>query len=113
MAKRFIFTSESVSGGHPDKMCDQVSDAILDACLAQDPDSHVACETAVKTGLVLVLGEITTKAQIDVYLKKVENHLHTKTFTFFLADLFIIDYTIFSTYTLKPTAFKVEEIYQD
>ena len=66
MAKRFIFTSESVSGGHPDKMCDQVSDAILDACLAQDPDSHVACETAVKTGLVLVLGEITTRAQLDI-----------------------------------------------
>nr|BAN38098.1 S-adenosylmethionine synthetase, putative [Entamoeba histolytica] len=66
MAKRFFFTSESVSGGHPDKMCDQISDAILDACLAQDPKSHVACETATKTGLILVLGEITTNAVIDI-----------------------------------------------
>jgi len=66
MSKRFLFTSECVSSGHPDKMCDQISDAVLDACLAQDPDSHVACETAVKTGLVLVLGEITTNAVVDI-----------------------------------------------
>ncbi|KAL7720594.1 S-adenosylmethionine synthase [Entamoeba marina] len=66
MTKRFLFTSECVSSGHPDKMCDQISDAILDACLAQDPNSHVACETAVKTGMVLVLGEITTNAVVDV-----------------------------------------------
>lgn len=60
-----MFTSESVSEGHPDKLCDQVSDAVLDACLAQDPYSKVACETASKTGLVMVFGEITTKASID------------------------------------------------
>jgi len=61
----FLFTSESVGEGHPDKIADQVSDAILDACLAVDPDSKVACETATKTGMVMVLGEITTKANID------------------------------------------------
>ncbi|KAI0705928.1 methionine adenosyltransferase [Cytidiella melzeri] len=61
----FLFTSESVGEGHPDKICDQVSDAILDACLAQDPFSKVACETASKTGMIMVFGEITTKAQID------------------------------------------------
>ena len=78
MTKNYFFTSESVSEGHPDKMCDQISDAILDACLAQDPMSRVACETAVKgfederAGLVLVFGEITTKAKID-YEKIVKN----------------------------------------
>jgi S-adenosylmethionine synthetase len=61
----FLFTSESVTSGHPDKMCDQVSDAILDACLAEDPHSKVACETTTKTGMVLVCGEITTKARLD------------------------------------------------
>ncbi|KAE8244334.1 hypothetical protein A4X13_0g6667 [Tilletia indica] len=61
----FLFTSESVGEGHPDKICDQVSDAILDACLAEDPFSKVACETASKTGMIMVFGEITTKAQID------------------------------------------------
>jgi S-adenosylmethionine synthetase len=66
MATRSFFTSESVSMGHPDKMCDQISDAILDAMLAQDPASRVACETATTTGLVLVCGEITTKAQVDI-----------------------------------------------
>ena len=60
-----LFTSESVSEGHPDKLCDQVSDAILDACLEQDPNSKVACETSAKTGFVLVFGEITTNADID------------------------------------------------
>eukprot|EP01112_Ceratiomyxa_fruticulosa_P006668 TRINITY_DN1752_c0_g2_i1.p1 TRINITY_DN1752_c0_g2~~TRINITY_DN1752_c0_g2_i1.p1 ORF type:complete len:389 (+),score=90.43 TRINITY_DN1752_c0_g2_i1:153-1319(+) len=64
-SKTFLFTSESVTEGHPDKMCDQVSDAVLDACLAQDPESKVACETATKTGMVLVFGEITTKGHID------------------------------------------------
>ena len=62
---KLVFTSESVTEGHPDKLCDQVSDAVLDACLAQDPKSRVACETAVKTGFVLLLGEITTKANIN------------------------------------------------
>lgn len=63
--ERFIFTSESVTEGHPDKMCDQISDAVLDALLAQDPMSRVACETCTKTGFVLVMGEITTKAKVD------------------------------------------------
>ena len=62
----YLFTSESVSEGHPDKLCDQVSDAILDACLAGDPESHVACETYATTGMVLVGGEITTKSSVDV-----------------------------------------------
>ena len=61
-----LFTSESVTEGHPDKVCDMVSDAILDACFEQDPMSRVACETASCTGFVLVTGEITTKAQLDI-----------------------------------------------
>lgn len=61
----FLFTSESVGEGHPDKIADQVSDAILDACLAEDPLSKVGCETATKTGMVMVFGEITTKAHVD------------------------------------------------
>ena len=65
MEKR-LFTSESVTEGHPDKMCDQISDAILDALMEQDPMSRVACETAVTTGLVMVMGEITTKAYVDI-----------------------------------------------
>jgi S-adenosylmethionine synthetase len=63
---RQLFTSESVSMGHPDKMCDQISDAVLDAMLAQDPRSRVACETLTTTGLVVVAGEITTSAQVDI-----------------------------------------------
>ncbi len=62
---QIFFTSESVTEGHPDKICDQVSDAILDACLEQDPKSRVACETATKTGFVMLLGEITTQAHIN------------------------------------------------
>lgn len=61
----FLFTSESVNEGHPDKLCDQVSDAILDACLAEDPDAKVACETCTKTNLVMLFGEITTEAKIN------------------------------------------------
>ncbi len=61
-----IFTSESVTEGHPDKLCDQISDAVLDAILAKDPQARVACDTAVKTGLVLVMGEITTKSYVDI-----------------------------------------------
>ncbi|XP_069972628.1 S-adenosylmethionine synthase-like isoform X2 [Penaeus vannamei] len=61
----FLFTSESVGEGHPDKICDQVSDAVLDAHLAQDPDAKVACETCTKTGMILVCGEITSKAVVD------------------------------------------------
>jgi S-adenosylmethionine synthetase len=63
--KEFIFTSESVNEGHPDKIADAVSDAVLDACLSQDPDSKVACETATKTGMVMIFGEITTKANVN------------------------------------------------
>ena len=66
MTEPIVFTSESVTEGHPDKMADQVSDTVLDALLAQDPASRVACETLLTTGLVLVAGEITTKAVIDV-----------------------------------------------
>lgn len=62
----YFFTSESVSEGHPDKMCDQISDAVLDAILEQDPNARVACETATTTGLVLVIGEITTSAYVDI-----------------------------------------------
>jgi S-adenosylmethionine synthetase len=62
---KFLFTSESVGEGHPDKMCDQVSDAILDAHLKQDPDAKVACETVTKTGMIMVCGEITSKAHVD------------------------------------------------
>lgn len=62
---KLMFTSESVTEGHPDKMCDQISDAVLDACLAQDPYSRVACETATKTGYVMLLGEITTEAFVN------------------------------------------------
>lgn len=63
---QFFYTSESVTEGHPDKMCDQVSDAVLDAIIAQDPDARVACECATTTGLMLVMGEITTSAQVDI-----------------------------------------------
>src|SRR5688572_3647212 len=63
MLKDYVFTSESVNEGHPDKVCDQISDAILDALLEQDPDSRVACESLIKTGLVVIAGEITTRAQ--------------------------------------------------
>ncbi len=72
-----MFTSESVTEGHPDKMCDQISDAVLDACLEQDPMSRVACETAVKTGYVMLLGEITTKGYVnfDELVRKVVNEI--------------------------------------
>lgn len=74
---KLFFTSESVTEGHPDKVCDQISDAVLDACLEQDPTSRVACETAAKTGFVLLLGEITTRAQInfDDLVRKVINEI--------------------------------------
>ena len=63
--ERFLFTSESVTEGHPDKIADQISDAILDACLDKDPYSRVACETLTTTGLVVIAGEITTEAYVD------------------------------------------------
>ncbi len=76
-APSLLFTSESVTEGHPDKMCDQISDAVLDAILAQDPYARVACETAVKTGFVLLLGEITTSAQVnyDKLVRQVVNDI--------------------------------------
>ncbi len=64
--EKLLFTSESVTEGHPDKICDAISDAVLDALMAQDPNSRVACETAITTGLVLVMGEITTNAYVDI-----------------------------------------------
>ena len=66
MDEKILFTSESVTEGHPDKMCDAISDAILDALMEKDPMSRVACETAATTGLVLVMGEITTNAYVDI-----------------------------------------------
>jgi len=76
-AESLMFTSESVTEGHPDKICDQISDAVLDACLKQDPFSRVACETATKTGFVVLLGEITTNALInyDELVRKVLNDI--------------------------------------
>ena len=65
MLKDYTFTSESVTEGHPDKIADQISDAVLDAMLKDDPNSRVACETMITTGLVVLAGEITSKAQID------------------------------------------------
>ncbi len=64
--EKFYFTSESVTEGHPDKVADQISDAILDALLLQDPASRVACETFATTGMVVVMGEITTKTYVDI-----------------------------------------------
>ena len=64
--EKILFTSESVTEGHPDKMCDQISDAILDELMKQDPMSRVACETCCTTGVVMVMGEITTKAYVDI-----------------------------------------------
>ena len=66
MARHYLFTSESVTEGHPDKVCDQISDAVLDAILAQDPDGRVACETTVSTGLVHIMGEISTDCYVDI-----------------------------------------------
>ena len=66
VSSRYTFTSESVTEGHPDKMADQISDSVLDALLTDDPDSRVACETLLTTGLVLVAGEITTTTYVDI-----------------------------------------------
>ena len=74
MSKNFIFSSESVGEGHPDKVCDTISDAVLDACLAQDKFSRVACETYAKSNLVVVGGEITTKAKLDFNAHRPRGH---------------------------------------
>ena len=66
MAKHYLFTSESVTEGHPDKMCDQISDAILDAILAKDPQGRVGCETSACTGMIHIMGEITTSCYVDI-----------------------------------------------
>ncbi|HHU92529.1 MAG TPA: methionine adenosyltransferase, partial [Halanaerobiaceae bacterium] len=66
MGSRYLFTSESVTEGHPDKVADQISDAILDAILERDPDARVACETLVTTGLIMISGEISTDCYVDI-----------------------------------------------
>ena len=68
MSNTYLFTSESVSAGHPDKVCDQISDAVLDAYLTEDPDSRVACETMIKNNMVFIAGEITSKGSPDLSL---------------------------------------------
>merc|ERR1712048_774601 len=86
----FLFSSESVNEGHPDKLCDQVSDAVLDACLAEDPMSKVACETATKDNMVMVLGEITTQAKLD-YEKVVRSVVNGIGFDSYVDDLASVD----------------------
>ena len=66
MAKKFLFTSESVTEGHPDKICDQISDAILDEIIAKDPTARVACETTTTTGIINIMGEISTSTYVDI-----------------------------------------------
>eukprot|EP00511_Aplanochytrium_stocchinoi_P001191 CAMPEP_0204829018 /NCGR_PEP_ID=MMETSP1346-20131115/6994_1 /ASSEMBLY_ACC=CAM_ASM_000771 /TAXON_ID=215587 /ORGANISM="Aplanochytrium stocchinoi, Strain GSBS06" /LENGTH=470 /DNA_ID=CAMNT_0051958471 /DNA_START=74 /DNA_END=1486 /DNA_ORIENTATION=+ len=88
--RTFLFSSESVNEGHPDKLCDQVSDSVLDACLATDPLSKVACETAVKDNMVMVLGEITTQAKLD-YEKIVRTAVRNIGFDSFVDDLTSVD----------------------
>lgn len=88
--REFLFSSESVNEGHPDKLCDQVSDSVLDACLAVDPKSKVACETAVKDNMVMVLGEITTQAKLD-YEKIVRTAVRNIGFDSFVDDLSSVD----------------------
>merc|ERR1711985_50354 len=88
--RTFLFSSESVNEGHPDKLCDQVSDAVLDACLRDDPKSKVACETATKDNMVMVAGEITTQAKID-YEKTVRGVVAHIGFDSYVDDLSSVD----------------------
>jgi S-adenosylmethionine synthetase len=90
MERTFLFSSESVNEGHPDKLCDQVSDAVLDTCLTEDPKSKVACETATKDNMVAVMGEITTQAKID-YEKVVRGVVAKIGFDSFVDDLSSVD----------------------
>merc|ERR1712139_271516 len=88
--RTFLFSSESVNEGHPDKLCDQVSDAVLDTCLAEDPKSKVACETVTKDNMVAVMGEITTQAKID-YESVVRSVVAKIGFDSFVDDLCSVD----------------------
>merc|ERR1711981_531429 len=88
--RTFLFSSESVNEGHPDKLCDQVSDSVLDTCLTEDPESKVACETATKDNMVAVMGEITTQAKID-YDKVVRGVIKKIGFDSFVDDLSSVD----------------------
>merc|ERR1711933_434478 len=88
--RTFLFSSESVNEGHPDKVCDQVSDAVLDCCLKEDPKSKVACETATKDNMVAVMGEITTQAKID-YEKVVRGVVKHIGFDSYVDDLSSVD----------------------
>merc|ERR1712051_778266 len=90
MERVFLFSSESVNEGHPDKLCDQVSDAVLDACLVEDPKSKVACETATKDNMVMVAGEITTQAKLD-YEKVVRGVVAKIGFDSYVDDLSSVD----------------------
>merc|ERR1712066_241153 len=88
--RKFLFSSESVNEGHPDKLCDQVSDAVLDACLAQDPKSKVACETVTKDNMVMVAGEITTQTKVD-YEQVVRGVVQKIGFDSYVDDLSSVD----------------------
>merc|ERR1711865_553779 len=90
MERKFLFSSESVNEGHPDKLCDQVSDAVLDTCLAEDPFSKVACETATKDNMVMVAGEIATKAKID-YEQVVRKAVQGNGYDSYVDDLSSVD----------------------
>ena len=103
----FLFTSESVNEGHPDKLCDQVSDSVLDTCLRGDPKSKVACETATKDNMVMVAGEITTQAAID-YDKVVRAVVKKIGFDTFVDDLSSVDSKGLSDTTCEVIAYLIK-----